>query len=237
MNAQHRSLDGSPDVDLDAYLPRWVREQSATTAAYGARASSARHIEAAVLLVDIVGFKALTEKLTAIGARGAESLRSVLNRYFGEVSSLVSAYDGDTATFAGDALLAFWTVDAEGPKAACLAAARCALAVRDAVSRLSPELPAPIRQRLAVDFGALSLLEIQGADARRFALLTGEPLYTVASTCRAASPETVRVARAAWVLISSECQAATKEGDEAVITSAGSGLIPQGRALPPRLSE
>ena len=179
-DADRTALDGNSGVDLDAYVPRWVREGLASRSD-DRRGSVARQVDAAVLLVDIVGFKALTEELTRIGARGAEALRGVLNRYFGQVSSLVTAHGGDTATFAGDALLAFWTVDVGGPEAACLAAVRCALAVQDAVARLAPQFPAPVRQRWR---STSDSFQLGNSRDRRAALraLDRRPLSVVAKT-------------------------------------------------------
>jgi len=213
-------------LGLAAYVPLWVREL-AQEGADPSRGSSERRLSAALLLVDIVGFKALTEQLTASGERGAERLREVLNRYFGELSSLVAAHGGDTATFAGDALLAFWPAETGDTRAACRLAAGCALSLRQVEARVAAEFAIPLRQRLAIDVGVITLHEIQGSPERRFALVTGEPLTRLAATCRAASPESVRVGRDAWRLLREHASGWAEEGGEAVLTACPPGPAPE----------
>src|SRR5215469_14459844 len=62
-----------------------------------------------ILLVDVSGFTALTERFAAQGASGAEQLSGILNRYFGRVTDLISKEGGDIIAFAGDSALAMWT--------------------------------------------------------------------------------------------------------------------------------
>src|ERR1051325_4503146 len=65
---------------------------------------------AAVLFADISGFTALTERLAQPGPSGAEELTRLLNSYFGRLIDLVNAHGGEIVKFAGDALLAWWSV-------------------------------------------------------------------------------------------------------------------------------
>ena len=57
--------------------------------------ASQRH--AALLLADISGFTALTERLAERGPEGAEELTTLLNAYFSRMIALLSAEGGEVA--------------------------------------------------------------------------------------------------------------------------------------------
>jgi class 3 adenylate cyclase len=81
----------------------------------------------AVLVVDVTGFTALTERLAERGPGGAEALAGVLNESFGDVIDRIRANGGDIAAFAGDAVIAVWPTGSEPVGTAVAAAAACAL--------------------------------------------------------------------------------------------------------------
>ena len=71
----------------------------------------------ALLLADISGFTAITERLAAGGPGGAEELRGLLDGAFSPLLELIAGTGGDVLKFAGDALLACWpapAVDLDG---------------------------------------------------------------------------------------------------------------------------
>ncbi|HRQ32148.1 MAG TPA: adenylate/guanylate cyclase domain-containing protein [Anaerolineales bacterium] len=96
--------------------------------------------QAAVLFADISGFTLLTERLAERGPSGVESLARILNEYFGRLIDIVHDYGGDVVKFAGDAVVAVWTVasseeatDAlflDDQRRRALRAAECALKIR-----------------------------------------------------------------------------------------------------------
>lgn len=90
---------------------------------------------ATVLFSDLKGFTSISEQLTATAMVG------LLNRYFTVVAEQIRAHNGIVEKYIGDAIVAFWTPPfAPGDShagSACLAA----LAHRDAVIALRPELP------------------------------------------------------------------------------------------------
>jgi class 3 adenylate cyclase len=79
-----------------------------------------------VLVIDITGFTALTERLVERGPGGAETLASILNLSFGDVIERIHARGGDVVHFAGDAILAVWPRASEDLADAVVAAATCA---------------------------------------------------------------------------------------------------------------
>ena len=90
---------------------------------------------ATVLFSDLKGFTSMSEQLTAT------AMVKLLNRYFTVVSDQIRAHNGVVEKYIGDAVMAFWappfSTGDDHAASACLAA----LAHRDAVIALRPELP------------------------------------------------------------------------------------------------
>src|SRR5690606_39500829 len=83
--------------------------------------------QAAVLVVDISGFTALTEEFAARGPSGAEDISAILNDFYGQWISIITKYGGDIIKFAGAGLLVIWSADLAK---ACQHAAQTALEER-----------------------------------------------------------------------------------------------------------
>ncbi len=90
---------------------------------------------ATILFSDLKGFTAISEQLTAT------AMVRLLNRYFTVVADQIRAHNGVLEKYIGDAVMAFWaapfSTGDDHAASACLAA----LAHRDAVAALRPELP------------------------------------------------------------------------------------------------
>src|SRR5262250_2095229 len=90
---------------------------------------------ATVLFSDLKGFTAMSEQLTA------SAMVRLLNRYFTVVAEQIRAHNGVLEKYIGDAVMAFWappfSTGDDHAASACLAA----LAHREAVAALRPELP------------------------------------------------------------------------------------------------
>src|SRR5262252_5391453 len=90
---------------------------------------------ATVLFSDLKGFTAMSEQLTAA------AMVRLLNRYFTAVAEQIRAHNGVLEKYIGDAVMAFWappfSTGDDHAASACLAA----LAHREAVAALRPELP------------------------------------------------------------------------------------------------
>lgn len=67
--------------------------------------------DAAVLIADISGFTALSEKLSKIGKEGAEEITEIVNSYFSRLLDIIFTYGGDLFHFSGDALSAIYYDD------------------------------------------------------------------------------------------------------------------------------
>jgi len=85
---------------LGPYLPRLVRAWSAEP-----EAPRARTIDGSLVSVDISGFTALAERLSAKGKAGAEELVQRISACFEGLIEVAERHGGDVLKFRGDALL------------------------------------------------------------------------------------------------------------------------------------
>ena len=90
---------------------------------------------ATVMFSDLRGFTTISEQLTATAMVG------LLNRYFTVVAEQIRAHNGIVEKYIGDAVVAFWTPPFAPGDTHAASACLAALAHRDAVIALRPELP------------------------------------------------------------------------------------------------
>ena len=156
---------------LASFLPdRLVRRLLEEPQAAG-RAHADRLV-GALLLADISGFTAITERLAAGGPGGAEELRGLLDGAFSPLLELIAGTGGDVLKFAGDALLACWPapagdLDERGLAAATAAAAGCAEAMQAALGRFAATERLPLALRIGIGAGEVVVLDVGGERERR----------------------------------------------------------------------
>ena len=90
---------------------------------------------ATVMFSDLRAFTSISEQLTATAMVG------LLNRYFTVVAEQLRAHNGIVEKYIGDAIVAFWTPPFAPGDTHAASACLAALAHRDAVVALRPELP------------------------------------------------------------------------------------------------
>jgi class 3 adenylate cyclase/tetratricopeptide (TPR) repeat protein len=170
----------------------------------GTGQAHADRLTGALLLADISGFTAITERLARGGPGGAEALRGLLDGAFGPLLELVAGTGGDVLKFAGDALLACWPAG-DGPErpdeadgdpaalaAATAAAAGCAEAMQAALGRYAAARRLPLALRIGVGAGEVVVLDVGGARERRELLVAGAAVpQTTEATGRAAPGQVV----------------------------------------------
>jgi len=101
-------LDGPSRIAaFAAYLPQAVLQNVALSGGLPEE-PHADAFPAALLLVDITGFTALTDAAVHAGAAGTERLARSLNAFFARIIEIVADHGGDVAKIAGDALLPMW---------------------------------------------------------------------------------------------------------------------------------
>ncbi|RME28665.1 MAG: hypothetical protein D6798_01880 [Deltaproteobacteria bacterium] len=158
---------------------------------------------AAVLFADISGFTPLAERLARHGARGAEELTDLLNRYFGRLIAVIEEHGGEVVKFAGDALLALW-IDPDLATATRRAAA-CGHQVHDALAEVARHADASLTLRIGIGAGPLQVLYVHGDSSHWECVPIGAPLDQMATAeHHAATGQTVLSAEA-WTLVAPYC--------------------------------
>ena len=161
----------------------------------------------ALLLADISGFTAITERLAERGPGGAEELRVLLDGAFQPLLELIAGTGGDVLKFAGDALLACWPAppgDLDGDRglaAATAAAAGCAQAMQAALGRYAAAERLPLALRIGVGAGEVVVLDVGGERERRELLVAGAAVPQTTDAAGQAMPGQVRLSEAAMRLL------------------------------------
>ena len=195
--------------ELASYVPALITRRM--TDDLGATlAPAVERFPAAVLIADLSGFTALTERLAQHSPAGAEELTRILDLYFGHLVGVVTSHGGDVVKFAGDGLLALW-YGAEPLAHLAQRAVQCGLAVQmmmapDAWGPLDAAAqPHALRVRVGVGAGEVTTMHIGGVFGRWELLVTGEALaQTGHAEAQARSGEVV-IAAEAWPLVADAC--------------------------------
>ena len=94
---------GSGRTDAVTYLPTSLLQAAA---AHPLRSMPwCDELEGTMVMADLSGFTAISERLARLGDEGAERLTGVINSFFERMLKTASRYSGDTLTFGGDAIL------------------------------------------------------------------------------------------------------------------------------------
>src|SRR5215210_4543511 len=146
-----------------------------------------------VLFADMVGFTALGERLDQ------ESLRRVMDRFYAEMRSAISAEGGTLAKFIGDAVLAVWgTPDVREDDA--LRAVRAAERMRQSLGALNEDLTARWGVRVGMRTG-VNTGEVVVDPARPADLLVGDTLNVASRLEQAAADGEVLVGPSTFRLV------------------------------------
>ena len=94
---------GDRSSELVTYLPASVVRTYAADPAL--TVPWCKPIEGTMVMADLSGFTAISERLAKLGDEGAERLTTVINSFFERMLKTTSRYGGDTLTFGGDAIL------------------------------------------------------------------------------------------------------------------------------------
>ncbi len=188
---------------LASYLPDLVLQRLVSEPA--PRTAAAESFVGAVLVADVSGFTALTERLAASGAEGSEELTRILNGFFGRVIEIVDADGGDIVRFAGDAILAVWPAQsAADVPLATRAAASCALSLQIALRGYQTESGTPLAIKIGIGSGDFTVLHLGGEFDRWEFLVTGLAFVQSFAALDQAHAEHVVVSLQAWSHLQSE---------------------------------
>jgi class 3 adenylate cyclase/tetratricopeptide (TPR) repeat protein len=200
---------------LASYVPRLIQKRVAIDPS-PIESPVAEDIQAAVLFADISGFTRLTEQLAEAGPSGVEAIANILNEYFGQLIDIVHNYGGDVVKFAGDAVIAVWTIASDDGTADSVSradqwqwtmrAAECAIEIRERLSNYKVE-NANLYLKLAISIGSITTAHVGGVFNRWEFLLTGNPLIEVGLANSLATSGDIIVTPSAWRLIRNDGEA------------------------------
>jgi len=108
-------------------------------------------VDGTMVVADVSGFTALSERLASGGREGAEQLTDVINTFFDGLLEIAERYGGDTLTFGGDAVLLLFSGSDHA-----LRAVTAARAMLDSLERLAPRRVGRHRIELGISLGAHS---------------------------------------------------------------------------------
>ena len=202
----------APIEILSAYLPSMVLEQLRGVPEDLGRLGIERR-GAAILFADISGFTILTERLSALGARGSEELSAALNAYFDRMIERLAAHGGDLVKMAGDALIALWPASGgDSLASATLRAARCGLAVQETLQDYQVAEGIRLTSKVGIGAGEVSALFVGGERQRWEWLLAGPPLVQMGLAEHLARPGDVVLSPEAWAVVREGCVGDPLEG-------------------------
>lgn len=199
-------------MDLTPFLPRTLRTLLRERAE-DVLAPASTSTEAVVLLADVSGFTRLAERLARAGPAGAEVLRSVLDRCFGELLRRVADHGGDVLKFAGDALLiAFFAAEAHALAPAARRAIGCALSLQRALD--GPPQPGveALSLRIASAAGTLHLSSIGATPGRRDLLPFGPVLQELSAARAGLHPREIGLGPSLQRLLGDDVRAEVRDG-------------------------
>ncbi|MDH3297135.1 MAG: AAA family ATPase [Gemmatimonadota bacterium] len=161
-----------------AFVPFFSHLQLDRLRAGGVRDTPTRDaFSGALLLIDIVGFSGVTERLGEQGAQGAELLSGVLHAYFEPILASLREHGGDVLFFAGDAVGVLWKAPVRADLGeTAIRAAQCALEIQALVGTIDPPWGSPLQFRAALGAGDLEAIEIGGVGERWLQVVRGDAL-------------------------------------------------------------
>jgi class 3 adenylate cyclase len=162
-------------------------------------------LRGALFFADISGFSRLTDQLSS-RPDGAERIGDFLNQYLGRLVDQIEAHGGDVLKFAGDAVIALWTVqdDADdatrGLAAATQAAAACALRAQRLLEGFEAG-DVTLSMRICIDAGELRLMHVGGVLNRWETVPCGGPVSELAELKPLTPIGAVVLSERAWAML------------------------------------
>ena len=184
--------------------------------------------EGTLAFVDISGFTAMSEQLSAFGQAGAEQVTDVMNATFAALLDVAYAYGGGLLKFGGDALLLLY----DGPDHARRAAAAAA-GMRDALAAISrPQTSlAQVELRMHVGMHSDHFLFFLVGDSHRELLVAGHGATRTVEMEAASEAGDILVSPETAAMLPAECLGDRKGAgillDRAPIVEAGLVPLPQ----------
>jgi class 3 adenylate cyclase/tetratricopeptide (TPR) repeat protein len=193
---------GTRLATLSSYVPQAVLQDVASPLPDRGEAHAER-FAAAILLIDITGFTALTASAVALGPAGTEGLSRSINAYLGQIIEVIHAHGGDIAKIVGDALMPVWPVGEEDLATVARRAALCGLEIATELGEVEVEGDARLSLKVGLCAGEVAATHVGGLDGRWLFLLAGEAMAQLSSVEAQMQTGTLTASPEAWALVSS----------------------------------
>lgn len=173
---------------LARYVPAWVCRRLSEQGPLAGEVE-VMPFRASVLLADLSGFTAITERALLEEDRGAERVQEALNTFFGRIADLVLASHGEILAYPGDAVLCMWPANPDTEEVECVRrAAACAAAIIEQVHGLRIDDDLVLRVRVSVAAGPVWRAIAGGVSGHWEALVGGAALSDLGPALERARP-------------------------------------------------
>jgi class 3 adenylate cyclase len=167
-------------VSVVPYLPRHLVRMELAQRKEPQQLAGGEFLHGTLMFSDVSGFTALSERLSVLGREGAEQITDIINRYFGQMMSIIFAHGGDVFKFGGDALLVFFPDD---PAPGSLAALQASWHMQQAMSEFAEVKTSlgtfPLRMKIGLNAGPILAAHVGTNTARQF-IVTGKEVNATA---------------------------------------------------------
>jgi class 3 adenylate cyclase/predicted ATPase len=167
-------------ISVVPYLPRHLVRVELAQHKKLPQLAGGEFLNGTLMFSDVSGFTALAERLSVLGREGAEQITDIINRYFGQMMSIIFAHGGDVFKFGGDALLVFFP---DGPVPGSLAALQAGWHMQQAMADFAEVKTSlgtfPLRMKIALNAGSFLAARVGTTTTRQF-IVTGKEVNATA---------------------------------------------------------
>nr|AVV68761.1 soluble adenylyl cyclase 47 kDa variant [Oncorhynchus mykiss] len=161
----------------------------------------AENFHGVLLFADVPGFTNLAEKFSLSSKKGygADELTRTLNSYIGEIVSHILDAGGDILNYAGDAILALWTVERVQLSEVISLVVKCSLNIQDQCGVRETEVGCQLKVKIGISAGKLSKV-IVGDEISQYFVVIGRAVDEVRLAEGLAVASTIILSPNAWEL-------------------------------------
>ncbi|XP_068264110.1 adenylate cyclase type 10-like [Nyctibius grandis] len=158
-------------------------------------------VHGVLLLVDISGFTALTEKFIQRSStdRGADELAQILNSYLCDILEEMLIFGGDILKFAGDAVLVLWRTRAQELAKTIRLVLQCSQQIQKKYGTRDTRVGQKLRLKIGISAGFMDFM-IFGDRRWRYFVICGQALNEVREAEGLANAGEVILSATSWEL-------------------------------------
>ncbi|CAK1545542.1 unnamed protein product [Leptosia nina] len=161
-------------------------------------AASPKRFVGVLLMADVSGYTALSEKYNAYGKGGTYRLTVTLNTYLGSLIEIIYSHGGDVIKFAGDAFLALWKTDKKTfINHTIHTAIACALIIQHSLGSYETDVKVNLKVKLAISAGNLLFAPI-GTGIDMNYVIIGLPVLEAKAAESVCTSGEVKLTPTAW---------------------------------------